>query len=590
MSKPDGDSRMEALPSQMTTANFFRHGRDRLPEKQQKGEFSIWSVLKSCIGKDLTKITMPVIFNEPVGFLQRIAESMEYCDLLTKAAHMDDVVDRMEHIAAFIVASLSCNFDRLNKPFNPILGETFELKQDGFRFVCEQVSHHPPISAFQAETDDWVFRGSICPKLKFWGRYVEVHPVGVKTLTLKKWKETYTWKNVSCSVHNVIIGKMWMEISGTLEIRNHSTGHCVQLTFRPAGWSSREIHCVDGFILDPSKQRVRYLYGRWNRILKSCSLDAAAGHIRSAGDKGPVKNKMQSSSFPAAPSGSSAPTLRASSGAIQSVPLAARLSGRDDLVRSLLQFHEGGQGWPEAFLIRPQLSTCELTTPRVVDQSPASIFRIRQSPDEGEEPLSVEELEAIAAAELAEEKTSSKKNKLKGKLSRFSSLATASGGFLERGFSVDAFPTNQKVKTGGNADGDDPSHPPEDLFFDTPHAITLWTCSAKPAHSEEYFNFSYFTLTLNEEPPDGPVKCPTDSRYRPDIRALESGDLEEAGRLKHLLEEKQREDRKIAKKHGTKLPLWFSNRPHPLLPQEEDWVFNGDYWSGDYRNCPNIFL
>ncbi|CAG0901019.1 unnamed protein product, partial [Cyprideis torosa] len=111
------------------------------------------------------------------------------------------------------------------------------------------------------------------------------------------------------------------------------------------------------------------------------------------------------------------------------------------------------------------------------------------------------------------------------------------------------------VKTGGNADGDDPSHPPEDLFFDTPHATTLWTCSAKPAHSEEYFNFSYFTLTLNEEPPDGPVKCPTDSRYRPDIRALESGDLEEAGRLKHLLEEKQREDRKIAKKHGTKLPL-----------------------------------
>ena len=35
------------------------------------------------------------------------------------------------------------------KPFNPILGETFQCSIGPYKFVAEQISHHPPISAFQ---------------------------------------------------------------------------------------------------------------------------------------------------------------------------------------------------------------------------------------------------------------------------------------------------------------------------------------------------------------------------------------------------------------------------------------------------------
>ena len=35
-----------------------------------------------------------------------------------------------------------------SKPFNPLLGETFEFTTDHFRYISEQVSHHPPISAW----------------------------------------------------------------------------------------------------------------------------------------------------------------------------------------------------------------------------------------------------------------------------------------------------------------------------------------------------------------------------------------------------------------------------------------------------------
>lgn len=40
--------------------------------------------MKNCIGKELTKIPMPVHFNEPLSTLQRLAEDYEYSALLDK--------------------------------------------------------------------------------------------------------------------------------------------------------------------------------------------------------------------------------------------------------------------------------------------------------------------------------------------------------------------------------------------------------------------------------------------------------------------------------------------------------------------------
>jgi len=39
-----------------------------------------------------------------------------------------------------------------------------------------------------------------------------------------RWGEAYTWTNVNCCVHNIIVGKLWMEQYGTMEVINHYTG------------------------------------------------------------------------------------------------------------------------------------------------------------------------------------------------------------------------------------------------------------------------------------------------------------------------------------------------------------------------------
>jgi hypothetical protein len=43
--------------------------------------------------------------------------------------------------------SASVIYIRMDKPFNPILGETYQSSIDGCPVYGEQISHHPPISA-----------------------------------------------------------------------------------------------------------------------------------------------------------------------------------------------------------------------------------------------------------------------------------------------------------------------------------------------------------------------------------------------------------------------------------------------------------
>lgn len=87
--------------------------------------------------------------------LQRLTEDLEYHHLLDKAVHCTSSVEQMCLVAAFSVSSYSTTVHRIAKPFNPMLGETFELDRlddMGLRSLCEQVSstHAPLIHSSQA--------------------------------------------------------------------------------------------------------------------------------------------------------------------------------------------------------------------------------------------------------------------------------------------------------------------------------------------------------------------------------------------------------------------------------------------------------
>jgi hypothetical protein len=65
---------------------------------------SVWKVLKDAVGKDLSRFCVPVYFNEPVSMVQKVAEIMEYQNVLNLANKEQDPIKRIMYVAAFGIA------------------------------------------------------------------------------------------------------------------------------------------------------------------------------------------------------------------------------------------------------------------------------------------------------------------------------------------------------------------------------------------------------------------------------------------------------------------------------------------------------
>ncbi|KAM4698575.1 oxysterol-binding protein-related protein 6 isoform 3-T3 [Rhinophrynus dorsalis] len=259
----------------------FRTGRRTcLPAPSpDTSNINLWNILRNNIGKDLSKVSMPVELNEPLNTLQHLCEELEYSELLDKAAEMDDPHERMALIAAFAVSGYAATYYRAgSKPFNPVLGETYEcIREDkGFRFLSEQVSHHPPISACHCESKNFVFWQDIRWKNKFWGKSMEILPFGTVNVTLPKYGDCYVWNKVTTCIHNILSGRRWIEHYGEITIRNtkNSISTC-KMTFIKGNYWSSNVNEVHGVVMDQEGKVVHRLFGKWHEGLYCGDAPAA---------------------------------------------------------------------------------------------------------------------------------------------------------------------------------------------------------------------------------------------------------------------------------------------------------------------------
>ncbi|XP_078183387.1 oxysterol-binding protein-related protein 6 isoform X23 [Callithrix jacchus] len=255
------------------TGGAFRNGRRTcLPAPcPDTSNINLWNILRNNIGKDLSKVSMPVELNEPLNTLQHLCEEMEYSELLDKASETDDPYERMVLVAAFAVSGYCSTYFRAgSKPFNPVLGETYEcIREDkGFRFFSEQVSHHPPISACHCESKNFVFWQDIRWKNKFWGKSMEILPVGTLNVMLPKYGDYYVWNKVTTCIHNILSGRRWIEHYGEVTIRNTKSSVCIcKLTFVKVNYWSSNMNEVQGVVIDQEGKVVHRLFGKWHEGL-----------------------------------------------------------------------------------------------------------------------------------------------------------------------------------------------------------------------------------------------------------------------------------------------------------------------------------
>ncbi|KAJ4803050.1 hypothetical protein LUZ62_015616 [Rhynchospora pubera] len=253
----------DILPSLLTKR------RTKLPDpiEKEKG-VSLWSMIKDNVGKDLTRVCLPVYFNEPLSSLQKCFEDLEYSFLLDRAyeyGKMGNSLMRILNVAAFAVSAYASSEGRLCKPFNPLLGETYEAEfpEKGLRFFSEKVSHHPMVMACHCEGRGWKFWGDSELKNKFWGQSIQLDPVGKLTLEFDD-GETFQWSKVTTTIHNLIIGKVFCNHHGTMNISGNRQYSCT-LKFKEHSFLDRNPRQVQGFVHDKSSgAKEATLIGRWD--------------------------------------------------------------------------------------------------------------------------------------------------------------------------------------------------------------------------------------------------------------------------------------------------------------------------------------
>ncbi|GER49221.1 oxysterol-binding protein [Striga asiatica] len=245
--------------------------RKKLPDPVEKEKgVSLWSMIKDNIGKDLTKVCLPVYFNEPLSSLQKCFEDVEYSYLIDRAyewGKKGNSLMRMLNVAAFAVSGYASTDGRMCKPFNPLLGETYEADypDKGLRFFSEKVSHHPMIVACHCEGRGWRFYGDSNLKSKFWGRSIQLDPVGLLTIEFDD-GEIFQWNKVTTSIYNLILGKLYCDHYGTMRIQGNRDYSC-KLKFKEQSIIDRNPHQVQGVVQEKSGKTVATLFGKWDESM-----------------------------------------------------------------------------------------------------------------------------------------------------------------------------------------------------------------------------------------------------------------------------------------------------------------------------------
>ncbi|XP_069569244.1 oxysterol-binding protein-related protein 8 isoform X1 [Brachyistius frenatus] len=234
----------------------------------------IWTLLKQVRpGMDLSKVVLPTFILEPRSFLDKLSDYYYHADFLSEAAIEENAYNRMKKVVKWYISGFYKKPKGLKKPYNPIIGETYRCmwlhqKTNSKTFyIAEQVSHHPPVSAFYVSNrkDGFCLSGSILAKSKFYGNSLSAILDGEARLTFLNRGEDYVMNMPYAHCKGILYGTMTLELGGSITIACEKTGYSSQLDFKlkPFLGSSDSVNQVSGKI-KLGKEVLATLEGHWD--------------------------------------------------------------------------------------------------------------------------------------------------------------------------------------------------------------------------------------------------------------------------------------------------------------------------------------
>ena len=94
---------------------------------------------------------------------------------------------------------------------------------------------------------------------KFKGNYLEATTNGKFSLKFNKTGNCYSWNSVKTYVNNILIGHLWINFQGEMNIVNHRTNETCSLKYFPYSYFSKDpANKIQGIIKD-SKSVAKYV-------------------------------------------------------------------------------------------------------------------------------------------------------------------------------------------------------------------------------------------------------------------------------------------------------------------------------------------
>jgi len=218
----------------------FGTTENQTEEFSEENKSIVWFLVKQVRpGMDLSRVVLPTFILEPRSFLDKISDYYYHADIISKAVLENDPFARMKTIVKWYLSGFYKKPKGLKKPYNPILGETFRCcwsHPTGTKtfFIAEQVSHHPPISAYYTTNreEGFVIAGTILAKSKFYGNSTSAILDGSLSLSLLPRGEEYVMTMPYAHCKGILMGTMTMELGGKVIIECEKTGYSTEIEFK----------------------------------------------------------------------------------------------------------------------------------------------------------------------------------------------------------------------------------------------------------------------------------------------------------------------------------------------------------------------
>ncbi|PAA67953.1 hypothetical protein BOX15_Mlig031050g2 [Macrostomum lignano] len=238
------------------------------------------------LGMDLTRVVLPTFILEKRSLLERFADSMLHPDMFLRPADMPDPESRMVAVLEWYLTSFHAGRKNTfrpkkkgalaKKPYNPLIGETFHCSwnlggggENRLVYTAEQVSHHPPVTAFYLECPQkqvWL-NSSIYTKSKFMGMSIGVNMVGRMQLHLMRHDEVYNMQLPSAYARSILTVP-WVELGDKVTISCPKSRYSAAVVFHTKPFYGGRLHRVSAEVRNPASSVVCRVSGEWSGQLE----------------------------------------------------------------------------------------------------------------------------------------------------------------------------------------------------------------------------------------------------------------------------------------------------------------------------------